>query len=48
MGIIGHKDVKSSMAYNRSSLDQIKGRDLMDRGIFNVQDEEGIKQEGEE
>ena len=41
--IIGHKDVKSTQPVNRLDLDQVKGRELMDKGIFNVKDQEGIK-----
>ena len=46
--IIGHKDVKSTIPYNRYTLDKVKGRELLDKAIFNVKDEKGIKQEGEE
>ena len=47
-GLISDQDGKSTMAYNRYTLDQIKGRDLMDKVISNVKDEEGIKKEGKE
>ena len=47
-GLVGGQDVKSSMAYNRYTLDQMKGRDLMDKAIFNVRDQEGIEKEGKE
>ena len=40
--------MKSTQPVNRLDLDQVKGRELMDKGIFNVKDQEGIKQEGEE
>ena len=47
-GLVGHQDVKSTMAYNRYTLDQTKARDLMDRAIYNVKDQEGREKEGEE
>ena len=47
-GLVGHQDVKSTMAYNRYTLDQMKARDLMDKAIFNVKGEEGTVKEGKE
>ena len=46
--IVGHQDIKSTIAYNRYTLDKVKTREVMDEAVFNSQGKEGSKQVDEQ